>query len=235
MKTVLIRYHYRLGDIVRCFPIARHYAAQGNEVLIECSANYHGIFKAISYAKPTLPGVSREVAQDFNPQIWPARYDDFRKSGLRWMDYVYSLYRGWDQIDRAIVFDRIDQCAPKTGEYGMPEKYSIISPFSMSSRHIPLPRIFQLAQERMDLENTYLFMSHEQQSEMIARGFEPTRALTVKHLSHLPALLRDAQQVLTVNTSTTIIASAVRDNYIHIVESNVQDNWSVPNQTPILP
>lgn len=230
---VVIKYHYRLGDIIRCFPIAKHFANRGDTVEIECNPNYHSIFKAVSYVKPCLPGTIHDGALVFDPQVWPARYEDFRKSGLLWAEYVYSLYREWRGMDRTIDFDQIDAAAPKKGAYGLPEGYSLLFPFSMSSQPVSLPCFFRLAGERMDLDKAYLFMSEEQRSELQARGLEPSRMKTVTSLAHLPALIRDAAEVMTVNTATTIIASAVRKHYFHIVEPNNQDNWASPNQTPI--
>lgn len=235
--NVVIRYRYRLGDIIRCFPIARHYASAGDKVFIECNVEYHGIFKAISYAKPILPGLNghNHSIREYDPQIWPNRYNAFRKSGQTWMDFVYGLYPQWQDIDRTIVFDRIEEAKTSRERYGLPEDYSLIFPFSMSSHQVPLPCVFKLAGERMNMENAYLFMSPQQQASMLAYGFEPTRALTVKHLGHLPALIRDAKEVLTVNTATTIIASAVRQRYFHVIEPNQQDNWVSPNQIPLSP
>lgn len=244
---LLIQYHLRLGDIVRLFPIARHYANQGYQVSIECQPNYWPIFSAITYARPAAPGASTCLgwAKVFNPQIWPDRYNAFRLSGLSWMDFVYGLYPEWVGIDRTILFDRLGAFPlPKLlADYSLPAGYQMIFPFSYSSRPVPLERIFEIAAglPEFNAERTFLFMERTQKAALVANGFDPDRIRCVDRLAELPALIAYADAVLTVNTSTTIIAGAVRDpdkskaRYFHIREPNPQDNWTAPNQTEIIP
>lgn len=231
---ILIRYSERLGDVIRMFPAAKHFSAQGHDVYIECFPQYHEIFDCITYATPITQMDMRGTVFDkvYLPQIWPSRYQAFRESGKTWMDFVYSIYPEWREIDRTIKLDRLGPDVRE--EYGLPANFSLIFPFATSSRTVSLPCVFREAASRMDMENAFLFMSPVQRENLIAQGFEPSRALTVRHLSHLPRLIRDAKEVLTVNTSTTIIASAVRSHYYHIADPNQQDNWSVPNQTAII-
>jgi hypothetical protein len=51
---ICLAYPQRLGDIIRILPIARHFAADGNKVLVECLPPYHEFFDCVSYCRPSL-------------------------------------------------------------------------------------------------------------------------------------------------------------------------------------
>lgn len=223
----------RLGDIVRLFPIAKHYADQGHEVYIDCLPAYWGIFEAVGYVKPGTGLGMYDIVHRL--QIWPARYADFRASGKKQMDYVYGLFPEFADIDRTIRFDRANAAPDPRTEYDLPDSYHLLFPFSNSSQQVPLARLYQLAAGRLASARTFLFMEDGQRLQMIDAGFPSGCLRSVTSLGHLPRLIRDAQEVMTVNTSTTIIASAVRSHYYHVAEPNVQDNWTSPTQTVLIP
>lgn len=234
---ILLQYHYRLGDIVRLFPIAKHYAAQGHGVFIECLPQYWGIFEAVSYVRPVSEaGIAGTIFDMRYPlQIWPERYADFRASSKKQMDYVYGLFPEFADIDRTICFDRANAAPDPRTEYDLPDSYHLLFPFSNSSQQVPIARLFQLANGRLAATRTFLFMEDGQRMQLVEAGFPPACLRSVKSLGHLPRLIRDAQEVLTVNTATTIIASAVRSHYYHVAEPNLQDNWCHPSQTVLIP
>jgi len=236
MKILLV-YHLRLGDIIRLFPIAKHYADQGHEVFIECLPQYWGIFDAVSYVMPvSTAGIQGTIFDKvYRLQIWPDRYADFRASGKKQMDYVYGLFPEFADIDRTIRFDRANVAPDPRTEYNLPDNYHLLFPIATSSSVPPLSRLYQLAAGRIDASRTFLFMEDGQRLQMIDAGFPAGCLRSVKSLGHLPRLIRDAQEVMTVNTSTTIIASAVRSHYYHVAEPNVQDNWTSPTQTVLIP
>src|ERR1700749_120476 len=96
MKKLLIRYHQRLGDIIQCLAMAKQLVIQGYEVYIECNREYHTIFKLCPYVMPVWPGQPAprgfKIDHVIDPQIWPRRYQEYRKSGLKWWSFVTSQH-----------------------------------------------------------------------------------------------------------------------------------------------
>jgi hypothetical protein len=55
-NKLLIKQPGKVGDIVICLPIAKHYADRGYSVEWECPAQYHAMFNYVSYATPVVTG-----------------------------------------------------------------------------------------------------------------------------------------------------------------------------------
>lgn len=205
---IVIVYHERLGDVCRCLPLARYFAAQGHRVFIECKAEYHALFRLVSYVSPLEAGIGLRGAQVINLQIWPERFAEFEASGLNWMDYVYAP---WPDCDREIVFDRLDvlPTAPPTVADAC-----LIFPNGYSQRNPPDPQwVIDKARE--------LFPG-------VSCGVVGKRELGCFELPtilDLVAWIRAARYVVTVNTAPSIIASAVRETWHHVPDLDPRHDW----------
>lgn len=227
---LLIVYHMRLGDIIRCFPIARHFAAQGWQVFIECLPQYHGIFQAISYAVPVAPNTPERAGPSWTRvldlQIWPTRYKEFRSMApMDWMEYVYGI-AGLSDIPQDIVFDvepPIDRAT-----YGLEPGFCLLFPFGYSSlENYSLGDTMGAAAGVMPQEHTWMVLDPRQRDDMKPYAL-PVRRMTAMHLSHLPWLIREAAEVVTVNSAPAVIAQAVRKDFWHIPVAVAQDNVRGP-------
>lgn len=214
MKSdTIIVYHERLGDVCRCLPLARHLAAQGHRVFIECKPEYHLLFRLVSYCAPMMPGIRPNHARVLDLQIWPTRFEHFEASGLNWMDYVYAP---WPECDREIVFDRLDV---------LPEVLPIVSdavlifPNGYSQRNAPDPNGVVTLAER-------LFPT----APRAVVGKRDLGCYELPSILHLVAYIRAAKHVLTVNTAPSIIASAVRQTWHHIPDLDPRHDWKHPRQ-----
>jgi hypothetical protein len=222
MKTIVLVYHERLGDILRCLPIARHFASAGYDVAIECLPQYYGVFEAVSYARPTSPGRDLK-ARRIDLQIWPDKYVAFRASGKSWEDFVYGLLPECDGLDRSIVFDRVPTMSAVEDHLYGPQT-AIVSPFGYSQTvkiapHLICQYAFQTFGAPMRI------LAEERQAEAcIAAGWSESLFLTARSIPDLIRMLRDARQVMTVNSAPAIICNAVRSSYWHIPSGTPQDD-----------
>lgn len=219
---ICIAYSQRLGDIIRMLPIARHFAAEGNEVYIECLAQYHDFFDCVSYCKPSL--LCHRSSHDFGMlldlEIWPKRFDEFNASGHTWMDFVYGSNPLLVGIDRKPVFDLIDQM-PSLQDYGLPADVSIFSPFGYSQRKkYTLGNLAEAAKNRIC--GHMVTLADASHAEML--GMAGIAILTAPRSSHLPRLLRDARSVFTINSAPAIICGAVRTEFWHVLSGHAQDD-----------
>lgn len=231
MKTLII-YRERLGDVVRCLPIARHFAAQGHEVFFRCKQQYEGIFDAVTYAWRETH--AQEYAQTFDLQIWPRRFDHFRHSGQCWMDYVYSLYPAiWD-VDRTIVFDALDLTPDPHERYALPQGYKLAALFGYSqTRQINFLHLLKAASKA--LGDDFYFLADPLFARWLMEHTNcPRRRIVIaESVGHLPRLIRDAAELFTINSAPTVIASAVRQSWFHVEDGNPQDDFSHANQIRI--
>ena len=212
---VLLVYHERLGDIARCLPLARHFAAQGKDVFFECKPEYHGLFSLVSYAVPVAPGVPRETFSEVcRLQIWPERFAHFEARGLNWMDYIYEP---WPGCDREIVFDRHPALARPVPDWV--KQACLVFPNGYSQRNAPDPR----------------------KTVLLAHGLFPAvpvcvigkRDLGCHELGSIPELtawIAAAKHVLAVNTAASILCSAVRPSWHHIPDLDLRHDWTHPRR-----
>jgi hypothetical protein len=217
--NLLIVYHLRLGDIARCLPIAKFFADRGDKVYFECNEEYHGLFELVDYCKPVAPWVNRSAFDRvLDLQIWPDRFNSFQESGQNWTDFVFGLLPEGGDIDRNIVLNSPAIITP-------PELRSMVLcfPTGYSQRNKIDPR-------------TVVFAAH-----MIAKGSPVLCAGKKEHglaefggIEYLCAYIRDAGELLTINTSASILASALRKSWWHVAECP-QDDFFHPNQIRIKP
>jgi len=231
MRTLII-YDQRLGDIIRCLPIARHFAAQGHEVFFRCKQQYEGIFDAVAYAwRETSAKRTQEYAQTFDLQIWPHRYDEFRHSGQTWMDYVYSLYPAIWSIDRSIVFDALDLTPDPHERYALPQGYKLAALFGYSqTRQLNFLHLLKAASNALGDEFYFLADPLFARWLMEHTNCPRRRIVIAESVGHLPRIIRDAADLFTINSAPTVIASAVRTRWHHVIDANPQDDFYHANQ-----
>lgn len=216
---IILKYHQRLGDVMRCLPIAWHYAAQSKEVLIECLPQYHSLFDAVSYVRPCVPGSYRDIPR-IDLEIWPDRYRDFRASGKTWYDYVYAP---WPGLNRRVIFDRLNP-APSLEEYGMTPGTSLVCPFGYSQLVKWNPAM--IAQKAYDLFGAPLRVLAEPRQVEIAvdAGWSESLFVSARSIPDMIRILRDARNVLTVSSSPSVVCDAVRDQFHLILSGEAQDD-----------
>ena len=222
MKTVVLIYHERLGDVLRCLPIARHLAADGVEVLIECLPQYHSLFDAVSYAAPVEPRHNAK-GRRIDLQIWPNRYADFRASGKSWEDYVYGLLPECASMDRRIIFDKLD-ARSAVDDAIMGPQTAIVSPFGYSQTVQYNPALvcqYAFAQFKAPMR---ILADPKQVEACVWRGWSESLFTTAKDIPELIRILRDAREVMTINSAPAIICDAVRERYYHIPSGTPQDD-----------
>jgi hypothetical protein len=218
----LIRYHLRLGDIIKCLPAARHLAAQGHKVLFECDPEYFSLFRCVSYAEPVLPGIIYEEGQvkELDLQIWPRRYQDYLDSGKTWWDYVYGMYTELEGIKWSNPFDNVQYLMP---DLNPPKNYCLIAPNGYSqSVKFPVEKVVGLAEKLYpDLPKVVVGIGYN--------NFPGKDGLV--------SAVACASKVVTINTSVTYIASAFHKDYDHIIEypapwgpPDLQNDWDHPAQ-----
>ena len=212
--NILIVYHLRLGDIARCLPIAKHFANQGHDVMLECLPEYHGLFEMVDYCKPLYPqndhsGFHRVI----NLQIWPDLHEDFCASELGWSDYVYGLFPEGKDIDRQIVLN-----SP-----------AIVTPPELKSWVLCFPTGYS-QDKKIDVRDV-ITVAHQVANgrPVLCAGKAAHGMAEFETIEYMCAYIRDAQEVVTINTSTSILASALRKSWVHISDSPKHD-FTHPNQ-----
>jgi hypothetical protein len=192
LKTIV--YHQRLGDIINCFPAARHFASQGEEVLIECLPQYASALDLISYAKWVAPGDGEGEIMDF--QIWPNRYNEYRNSGLCYVDFMYS-HPALVGVDKKIELDRVPDGQPP----GLPNQYNLLVPLGISQAwNYPTLDILQKAEELM---GDYVIMCESQY-------YFHKRHWTAQSVVEMAQAIKHADKFMTINSAPAVMASALR-------------------------
>ena len=214
-NRVRIVYHMRLGDVVRCLPIARYFYERGHEVEIECAPEYHGVQSLVGYALLVPPNHPLEPGtRVLDLQIWPKRADDFEASGMTWQEYVPTLFPEGPQIDfNRILFDRL----PPTPDRITEEALCFPQGYSQRFAHHP-GVIFDVAHQ--------LFKG----VPVVAMG--PSYHMEESIFKYAQRIQR-ARYVLTINSSASIFASAVRASWHHVVSRHPNEEWHDPRQIRI--
>jgi hypothetical protein len=207
-----IVYHMRLGDVIRCLPIARYFHGKGYEVELECATEYHGVQDLVSYVQLIPPHEPGELGtRVLDLQIWPDRSPDFEASGQTWQQYVYRLFPEGAEIEPTnIVFDKL---TPATN---FPADEVLCFPEGYSQRFAHHPGIiFNVAHK--------LFKG----MPVVAMG--PSYHMERSIFAYAQRVQR-AKHVLTINSSASIMASAVRSSWHHIVSRYANEEWHDPRQ-----
>lgn len=225
MKKILLKYHQRLGDVIRVLAMARSLSEKGWEVYIECLPEYHSIFKVCPYAQAVSPnqkpppGFKFDVMLDL--EIWPSKYHSYRSSQKKWWDFVTGLHPllkdlKWRNpfvdpfpsypVDQAKLYCVVANCGFSQVPRIDPEKVE-----ALAKKLYPNLQTICLGVHANHGKGTYLMAAD---------------------LSHLVGLIKNAGAVVTINTAVTYIADAVREKYDHIVETgnNGQDDFKSDKQ-----
>lgn len=224
MKVCIV-YHMRLGDIIRILPIAAALNAKGHEVCVECIEPYWGLFACVSYARPSRPEDRGKLRFDrvIDLQVWPARYQDYRRSGLPWTDFVFGIYPEFLKLNRTPVFDLIDEM-PMLSEYGIKEPVCLFAPFGYSQgRQYDVNALLDACAARTNHRIVFL-VDALQLGHLREQGVDDRDMLCARSPAHLPRLIRDAADVFTVNSAPCIIAAAVRKHFWHVPSGIAQDD-----------
>jgi len=216
LRDIIIIYHERLGDIARCFPLAKYYADKGRHVFIECKPQYHGLFQLVSYCTPISPGHMPKDAEVIDLQIWPDKFKDFEASGDNWMDFIYAP---WPDCDRQIVFDSRRW---QTFTRDVPKWVTsacLVFPSGYSQRNPPDPR-------------AVILKSHElfPGVPVCVVGKGDLGCFELRSIPELVAWIESARHVLTVNSAPSILASAVRPSWHHIPDLDPRHDFIHENQ-----
>jgi hypothetical protein len=223
---IILKYHQRLGDVIRCLPIARHLAGQGYPVAIECLPQYHSLFDAVSYTIPLAPG-HRVKGERIDLEIWPNRYQAYRASGQLWADFVYGSDPRFAGMDRQVVFDLLNP-EPIWGQYGMTKSTALVSPFGYSQMVKIAPALIcQHAFNQYKAPMRVLADPH-QAEQCIAAGWSENLFVVAHDIPDLIRILRDAREVMTVTSAPSVICSAVRQSFDLINSGMAQDDISSP-------
>jgi UDP:flavonoid glycosyltransferase YjiC (YdhE family) len=206
----IIVYHERLGDILRCVPLAKHFWAQGYRVFIECLPAYHDLGGNLLFCDLVAPGEAPE-GERIDLQIWPHRFKEFTESGLNWMDFVY---RDYPDVPRQIDLSYNAGDTPPWVDEAV-----LVFPNGYSQRNPPNPRAVILQAHK-------LFPGRP----VCVIGKADLGCHELPTIGELIDWIAAAKHVLTVNTAASIIASAVRSSWHHIPDLDPQHDFTHPNQ-----
>jgi hypothetical protein len=195
MPLKTIKYSQRLGDVLRCLPACKYLADQGHDVFFDCFAQYHGVFEMTSYVK-----AGHRQGDILDLEVWPNRYEEYRKSRKSWTDFVYShpLIEKADKT--SIVLDRLgDEPAE-----GLPTTYNLVAPFGISQGHKrdPLQVIIE-ARKKLGEKDFFVLCP----PEIRINGLDCYTASSVEQMAKA---IRGANEFWCINSSPMVIANAVR-------------------------
>lgn len=212
MKTLRIIYHMRLGDVVRCLPIAKYFADRGWFVEIETLPEYHGVQRLVSYCTLVSPCSDRPQAdRTLDIQIWPNRAVDFEASGRTWQEYVYTLFPEGAEIEPTqIVFDRLPPTPDRIDEE------ALCFPQGYSQRFAHHPAVI-------------LDVAHRLFPGLGVVAIGPSYHMEPSIFDYARRVQR-ARHVLTINSSASIICSAVRASWHHVNSRHANEEWHDPRQ-----
>lgn len=195
MTAKTIKYSQRLGDVLRCLPAAKYLADKGHEVFFDCFAEYHGVFEMTSYVK-----AGHRQGDIIDLEVWPNKYEAYRKSRKTWTDFVYSHpeIRGADKTN--IVLDNLG--TERINK--MPNEYNLVAPFGISQgyRRNPIDIIVD-ARKKMGEKDFYVLAPN-------GIGIDGLNCYTAPTIEDMAKVIRDAKEFWAVNSSPVILASIVR-------------------------
>ena len=195
MQAKTIKYSQRLGDVLRCLPACKYLADQGHEVFFDCFAQYQGVFEMTSYVK-----AGHRQGEIIDLEVWPDKYEAYRKSKKTWTDFVYSDPRIKDADKTNIILDTLGQ----ERAVGFPEKYNLVAPFGISQGYPRNPlELIQTAARELGKDNIIILCPPEFQIQGL-------RTYTAPSVEQMAKAIRDADQFWAINSSPIILASTVR-------------------------
>ena len=194
MNAKTIKYSQRLGDVFRCLPACKYLADQGHEVFFDCFPQYHGVFDLVHYVTDGSKGDVLDL------EIWPNKYEAYRKSKRSWTNFVYSHPEIKDADKTNIILDKLDD---KPAE-GLPETYNLVAPFGLSQGYYRNPLdLITRARETMGKDNFYVMTPPEIQIQGLS-------TYTASSVSEMAKAIRGAKDFWAINSTPIVLASVVR-------------------------
>jgi len=226
MSRALVICRQRLGDIVACFPAAKHLADSGHEVEFCCFPQYHSIFLALTYCRPIgIEALERkdDYTQVYDLEIPRSEYDAFRATKRKIRHYMYGKYEAlWPLRDERPCFDRM----PDVSKYHLPARYALACPTGISQT--PKVNVEWFRQQCLPLTQDPWYVLTDRLDGQAAWG----TPLYARSLHHLPALIAGAATFATINSAPNIIAAGVRTSWYQVYEAGFggQSNYDAPGQ-----
>lgn len=195
MQIKTIKYQERLGDILRCLPACKFLADGGNQVFFDCLAQYHDVFEMTSYVK-----AGHNNGDIIDLQVWPNRYEEYRKSNKSWTDFVYSNPEISKSDKTNIVLDLLG----KDRAIGLPDSYNLIAPFGISQGYQRSPiDMIQNAVKDFGMDNVIILCPPGVQIQGL-------KTYTAPSVEQMAKAIRDADDFWAINSAPIILASATR-------------------------
>jgi hypothetical protein len=223
---ILLKYHYRLGDVIRVLSLAKQLDEKGHSLYVECNAEYHSIFKICPYAMPVKPGQTPPPGFKFDLeldlQIWPNRYNYYRATKKPWWDFVTSLHPllyGMEFVNPFVEpypHMPIDEAS----------RYCVVANTGYSQEPKPDPRAVTALAKSLYPGLTTLHLGK-------ADMHGPETFFQATDLCHLVSLVKHAGAIVTIATSIDLIAAKVREGVYHVIPNlsfNGQEDFQAPNQ-----
>lgn len=221
--NVLFKSRKRLGDVLLCMPAALHLSRRGHEVWIDCPRSWHPIFDCVSYARPWGPECPTP------DKVFDTNDCDMTRCDSTLINHVQEWFPELAEVPKGqtVLFDRrLD-----VPDYGLPERYAIVSPFGYSQfRTPPSEWIIGEAKRLLGVHRNFFCLT-----DAPRRGLS-IPCLTARSVAHLPHLLEKAEEVVTINSAPNIISAAVRRRHYLVWDDDIvngRTNYVVPHQVVI--
>ncbi len=181
--------------MLRCLPACKYLADQGHEVFFDCFAQYHGVFELTSYVK-----AGHRQGDVIDLEVWPNKYEAYRKSKKTWTDFVYAHPEIKDAGKHNIILDKLDDKAAE----GFPETYNLVAPFGISQGFYRNPLdLITRARQTMGKDNFYVLCPPDIKIEGL-------NTYTAPSVEQLAKAIRGATDFWAINSTPIVLASAVR-------------------------
>jgi hypothetical protein len=231
----LLRYHERLGDIVRCLPIARHLNAQGHNVAFECKQQYHSLFDMVGFCAPVSENHLLTPHRCLDLQIWPARFNNYLASGKTWGDFVYGLYAETALVPEIVSERDVFGILADVPQVDFPQDTALVCSWGFSQVD---------AQGRRHLPDVHLLINEALKRPGIRQcailrppGVKDAPEFMAWEASSIPELcawIKSAPVVATIDSAPNALAAAVgRTEWIYFPSANERNNFRHPNQETI--
>jgi hypothetical protein len=199
--------------------MARQLVAQGYELYIECQREYHSIFRICPYVMPVYPDQIPPRGFKFDhvidPQIWPQRYQAYRRSKMKWWPFVTAQHPMLSGLEWSNPFEEalLPDCPLKH-----PEALLVIA-------HTGFSQVPKIEPSRV------VELAYKEYPDFIPVLLGHTYRAT--DLCDLVSLVKQAAAVVTINTSVDFMADSFREQYDHVICSGFggQDDFESPKQT----
>lgn len=246
---ILLKYHARLSEIIRIFPIAERLAKQKHSVFIETDSAFSSILGLIDYAQPwpkNKAPAEGEIDAIHDLQINPRRSHQYRTENppKKFLDFLAAEHPAIAKgVSRDINFTTIPDIEATRQKYRLPKEYSLACPVPFS---FAVQRGFSnLIPIEFHTFESWLHGTIKPRGDvhyLIPQGFRPNRKyLAPTDLADLAPLIAGALDFATINCAATVIASArvgakkLREKWHHVSPAEqrerAQDDLATKEQT----